>query len=135
MKIENQVCTPDQAKRLNELGVAQGLSAFYWETQSAHDETILHYNRHPFGGYKEAQYCFSAYNVAELGEVLPTAYDTMRTTLTPSKFEWLGYDNDGNGCPDGKGYATEAECRAAMLIHLIESSLLSVNEVNERIKQ
>jgi hypothetical protein len=128
MRIEHQVCGINAATRLQHLGVKQA-GHFSWVYDVYNDrygisiqmvealELLAEANPKSIEWkQRKEKGFFSAFTVAELGEMLPTAYDTMRTTLTPSKFEWLGYDNDGNGCPDGKGYATEAECRAAMLI-------------------
>jgi hypothetical protein len=65
----------------------------------------------------------SAFTVAELGEMLPMAYDTMRNSIDG----WMGYDVSGKYCPiDCKGYTTEAECRGDMLIYLIENKLIEL---------
>lgn len=65
MKLQDQVCTLEQAKRLAELGVVQGGSTFYF------DKHELFINSHTNTGYyHNPQFCFSAFTVAELG-VMP----------------------------------------------------------------
>lgn len=126
MKLQDQVCTLEQAKRLRELGVTQ-YSFFWWIKEGGNEYLLLHY------GMTANRTGFSAYTVAELGEMLPTGFDTMRTTLTLEKSEWLGYDNDSKYFPDAKGYQTEAQCRAAMLIRLIESNLTTIEQINKTV--
>lgn len=62
MKIEKQVCTIEQAKRLNELGVIQGLSLFYYNIPL----NIIEYNPVPRPGFLDARFCVSAFTVSEM---------------------------------------------------------------------
>lgn len=70
MELEKQVCSRELAKRLKELGFKQE-SLFYW----AQGLTI--YPNAPFAnskwrnGGKTPLYGYSAFTVAELGEILP----------------------------------------------------------------
>jgi hypothetical protein len=82
MKLEEQVVSLELARRLKELGVKQE-SAFYW-----YDGEML-FSRSPLGQahtYNET-ITFSAFTVAELGEILPSErssfYDVKFNTLIP----------------------------------------------------
>jgi hypothetical protein len=85
MKLEEQVCSLDLAKRLKELGVKQE-SHWYWITSEVNDRWILVDNSF-HGSCDGYEYCqcesvedlandveqdeeFHAYSVAELGEIL-----------------------------------------------------------------
>lgn len=66
MKLENQVCWLKYSQRLKELGVKQE-SLFYWIN---HDDPYIWYNSSNYPIYVE-KYYYSAFTVAELGEMLP----------------------------------------------------------------
>lgn len=141
MKIEQQVCTLDQAKKLKELGVTQE-SEFYFRSENVwHFREVTDWpNQEQLSDLIESGaekgLIFSAFTVAELGEMLPPGYDTMKLTGDyPSENVWVGYDDRGADFPDHNEYKQEAECRAAMLIHLIENNLLKVEDINNRLKQ
>lgn len=116
MKLHEQVCTIDQSKRLKELGVKQD-SIFNW--YKANNGYELY-----FGDVEDVSKfttTFSAFTVAELGEMLPV-----------NAISWK-YDKDGvklyrcvaSDNTYSSGYFdTEAEARAAMLIYLLENGLL-----------
>lgn len=85
MKIENQVCTLEQAKRLSELGVTAD-ALFYWYELHLNGEVkwqVVPYENWEYGKFEENQMLLSAlagvsankiypaYTVAELGELLP----------------------------------------------------------------
>jgi hypothetical protein len=129
MKLKDQIITLDQAKKLSELGVMQGVSVFYYNDNYGSVE----FNRHNIGGYEKAQHCFSAFTVAEMGTMLPSGYDTMRFTEHPED-RWFGYDTSGDTFPGEDCWKTEAEARAAMLIHLLETNTITAEEVNARLK-
>jgi hypothetical protein len=140
MKIEQQVCTYKQGILLKELGVKQE-SVFYsdhidnfyvmWDNpqrlrlsdRTIHDGTTV-------GEF------FSRFTVGELGIVLPPGYDTMRSVTAIVGVElYHGYNNSGMDILNCKPFQSEAECRAAMLIYLLESKLITPEEVNNRLKQ
>lgn len=138
MKLIDQVISLDQAKLLKSLGVKQE-SHFYhhpnFETPAPGHTSVKKYGTQ----YKvtqvknDAAVTLSAFTVAELGVMLPTGYDTMRVTgKTPDNSAWQGYDMAGRDFTK-EPYSTEAECRAAMLIHLLENKLITVEEVNARL--
>lgn len=184
MKIENQVCTPVQAEKLNKLAIAIPSLHQWWKmkypaseesfaknranclitpTGDNHDRFIMHYidNENAQFHWSEGTYhegwdhsrCeleegpLAAYNVAELGEMLPATvyFDHWKCSLQcvrsgPNQeyfmcqYVSINYSG-GAGIKHQIAHKTEAECRAAMLIHLIESGLTSVQEINQRIKQ
>lgn len=119
MKLEDQCCTLQQAKRLKELGIEQ-ISYFVWGERGVITEGWS------IEGYEDIFY--SAYNVAELGIMLPPGYDTMKITDNG----WAAYDPDGECVLTH--YKTEAECRAAMLINLLETAI-TIEECNKRLTE
>lgn len=131
MKIELQVCTLEQAKRLNELGIVQGASLFYYDCGGGIEQLQYNSNINPEGHYADALSCFSAFTVSELGTMLPAGYDTMKATVFSGLCLWHGFDLDGNDFPKDSAFHTEAEARATMLIQLIESESVSVEEINK----
>lgn len=145
MTIEQQVCTLNQAKRLKELGVSQCalLSHVFYikgddlnqtgfvttEKFKSTDQTIL----------RNLQW-ISAFNVAELGAMLPDWYYSVRnamgeygvsSTLDYHLIQVHKQDNTDefllNGCKN------EAGARAYLLIHLLENNLMTIEEVNNRL--
>jgi hypothetical protein len=140
MKLEDQVCSLELAKRLKELGVKQE-GCFWWlgkELAYSFDN-----GTHVIDGdnwtsqtknYDDA-YC--AFTVAERGEMLPRGYVTGCTNLSDDKrwcCHWylinhLGHADDRRrvekapyrfpiyGC-------SEADARAKMLIYLLENNLV-----------
>jgi hypothetical protein len=121
MKIEDQVCTEFQADRLKEFGIIQ--ESLFYHTHS--DWGVMPRKSIDFSGNPS-----SAFTVAELGILLPPGYDTMYCTNDG----WRGFDLDGQDMCDSKTFDTEAEARAAMLIYLLETNLITPAEVNERLK-
>ena len=146
MKLENQVCTLEQAKRLKELGVSRinkddGESGFYWVS----DNEVLMF--HKDDGFPSSKY-IRAFSVAELGVALIIDDDIHFTD---------GRYNEHLGCweshlekrnPDTEELETpfllihearqeaetEAEARADLLIYLIENGITTSEEVNKRLK-
>lgn len=123
MKIEEQVCSLGLSKKLKELKVKQE-SLFYWEREVDND-----YKWHiSFGAedWNESQMdnfnVYSAFTVAELGEMLPQGY-----------FSYLNLNNHWQigETRDGKlenfwafSANTEVDIRAKMLIYLLENNLM-----------
>lgn len=143
MLIEKQCCTLEQAKRLEELGIVQGVSLFFW------DELLkkIVYNSHNKEGYKNAITCFSMFTVSELGVMLPNSIwqNQCNHSLITEKFskKWhINYVAESettswglNGLDDGYMLPTEAECRAAMLIYLLENKLVTAEDCNKRLSE
>lgn len=136
MNLESQVVSLDLAKRLKELGVKQE-SFVWWDGFGRFDGGFdLHYPRPVMGGAKSLTY--SAFTVSELGELLPEAI-CEDEVLGGYRFGQHIYflkerKNWGVSYSDYKGKLkvpeieeiTEADCRAKMLIHLIEKGLIKI---------
>lgn len=130
MKLENQVCSLELSKKMRELGFEQE-SAFYWRNAGQVGWQIE--NEVWMRNKKEDAY--SAYTVAELGEMLPDLLNI------ENKIYYFGYAN-GNGKKSPNyiyhdndigflltGYPVikadnEADARAKMLIYLKEQELI-----------
>ena len=126
MKLENQVSSKEQSKKLKELGVIQK-SLFYWHPN---------FDRPVFGEkvttksgsqYKKTQVCndknvaTSAFTVAELGLI-------MKEYSLPFYWKiWDGWCYKQGGDP--KGFDNEVTARAEMLIYLLESKRLKAEEI------
>ena len=138
MKIEDQVCSLEQAKRLKELGVDYK-SVFQWR-----DFSMLKDNRIIPGLFMERitpsdaspMQVFNAFTVAELGEILcKVDYEAWGFKMF---FTWFEQDDKKWNC----GYRnakkinrtincdTEAQARAAMLIYLLENNLHAIENKN-----
>ena len=117
MKLENQVCSLDLAKNLKELGVNQD-SLFYWVLSGfdGKNETFdLQMNPSLM-----IRGVVSAFTCSELGILIKECIDD-------SVIEDLFFVNEKptlirEGI-DSFVATTEADCRAKMLIHLIENRL------------
>ena len=100
MKLEDQVCSFELSKRLKALGVKQE-SLFRW-TDDINVKPYVVYNRS-----KNFSYHYSAFTVAELGEMIGVHLGEFRPRY---------YDE------------TEADYRAEALIFLIENKLVKVQK-------
>lgn len=117
MKLESQVCTLEQAKRLQELGVTQ-VSIWFWETlkhfpDCAENRLTAWFNAGHSISQDVVTGIFSAFTVAELGVMLGGAL-----TLNPVLVESRG----------------EAFDRADELIHLLECGELSAFLCSDRLE-
>lgn len=146
MKLESQVCTLEQAKKLKELGLFQ-FGNFHYVIRN--DKAEFHF------GYdvetKEDGY--HAFSVAELGKILPE-WLTMNekeyrlnqwknppdsnSVVNPSTVTYYAtcYQNIYNEMdrkPNEIFKTTEAETRAALLIYLLENKLVDVEACNKRL--
>lgn len=154
MKVENQVCTLEQAKKLDELGVKykdyhyayvdfsvySGQEAVLCRPASHVEEHSKEWSWFMIGEHSEEITAeidedtvsadggvYPAFTVAELGVMI----------LNNPKNTDIFIDWDGQYIFKGeKGVKicnTEAEARAAMLIYLLENNLTTLEEVNTRL--
>ena len=129
MKLEQQVCSLELAKRLQELGIKQ--DSLFWWLDGERPELRYLYN---FTGQEKKKY--SAYNVAELGEILPDNYFTRKHFGSGTKrWHWQVYHGYEETSVNGELIAsdmytsdTEADARAKMLVYLLENNLLTTYE-------
>jgi len=118
MKLEDQVCSLELAKRLKELGVKQE-SLFY----------------HLYGGICYRSECLplagidwcSAFTVAELGEILPLNFTSIRKNANDeNKIVWMSAGIENIITKMDTYSDKEADARAKMIIYLIENKLTEV---------
>lgn len=122
MKIEDQVCSLEQAKKLNKLGVLQGCSILFYDTRK---RGRLQFNSNPVGGYKDADSCFSAFTISEFGLMIGKG-----TKAAEKHWQWL-IDCVNSGLSGTVSYNTVA--LAGFVITQIENGDLSVEEINKRL--
>jgi len=131
MKLEQQVCSLELAKRLKELGVKQESYFRHVRLSDKPDLTEDWYilDRKPTD-YLEI---VSAFTVAELGELLPNI------VMKDEQDWWFETLKNGSGtswmvCYEAKDESdvivfhapTEADARAKMLIYLLENKLITL---------
>ena len=128
MKLQDQVCTIEQGKRLMELGV-NAPSLFYYAGDSIRVSISEEFSGSAIVLNMDNPNSCHAYTVAELGAMLPALVTSKRTVSTG---EWyiFGSENTGYVCDRFK---TEAEAKASFLIHLLEQNLITAEECNKRI--
>lgn len=142
MDISKQVCTLEQAKRLNELGVVQGKSIFYYDCGGGTCR-LCFADKNEGDGYYEALSCYSAFTGAELGVMLPNKHGHCETRSYYddhiggwfSDYRVIKTDGphiDWSLAAETEG-DTEAEARAALVIHLIENKIITTEEINQRL--
>jgi len=143
MKLEDQVCSLELAKRLKKLGVKQE-SYFRWLCYNHSDTILLGTRKDMENGYGD--YFISAPTVAELGEaLLKFAYmwqinwTVIGIVLLPEETEQIGHRElyelrermkRDLYYYDGYHYlslpTTEANARAKCLIYLLENKLVKI---------
>jgi hypothetical protein len=135
MKLQDQVCTINQAKRLKELGVFQE-SLFYhhpkFETPALGEASVKKHGTQ----YKVTQVkkdtavALSAFTVAELGVM----HDCF--SVTPGQFETEGKFGFPGGKVKGENdyFPTEAQARAQWIIIALEKGWTTADQVNQRLK-
>jgi len=120
MELKNRVCSFEQAKKLKGLGVPQDACMKFCETKEGQ-----HYINMPPFGCAGTDVEYSAYDVAEIGEMLPMYCDSGRTH---TGWECI-YKTRPSGLIHMEGcHKTEAEARAAMLIYLLENNLYTLDQ-------
>lgn len=117
MNLENQVVSLELAKKLKELGVKQK-SLFWWWYSGKWWRVTLSENNRP-----DPQY--SAFTVAELGELLPSGFSSMPFKTAEGEVGWLAnYKSDE--LIAGYFAEREADARAELLARLIEKGVVKV---------
>jgi len=128
MKLEDQICSLELAKRLKELGVKQKSLFVYGKAleQDAEIELFINFNTPKFFNCRTHSFnyidkdFYSAFTVAELGEGLGDG-------IVSGKFRDKYYCFDYKIAEiDWREDNTEANARAKMLIYLIENGLVKI---------
>lgn len=137
MKIENQVCTLEQATRLKELGIVQE-SLFHhglWYNGDSHDN-VIRVGR----AAENKRFQYAAFTVAELGAMLPLEVRTGRGIMNGEDYCLVSVESPlcykMDKCQpmfSWNYFKTEAIGRAALLIYLLENKLITPEEVNHRL--
>lgn len=124
MTIDNQVCSILQGVILKELGITQNpnCSAFVHVVNAEYSDNVtLKRNIHSLDITKER---IALFTTAELGELIPAGY------VLPHKkadgFWWYQ-------CGEKRFGLTEANARAALLINLLRSKEITIEQVNENL--
>lgn len=140
MKLEDQVCSLELAKRLKELGVRRE-SAFYWIGHYINTTDCVEKPetaRLQLGDYgTEYMWKYPAFTVAELGEMLPGHFGMdwflqfWKTDLSGPAIYSINYKDPKTEGESEIGWMRqtiiepkEADARAKMLIHLIEKGIV-----------
>jgi len=138
LALEKQVCSRESAQRLKELGVKQE-TYFYWATCDNKNYFVYRKETYPINAhYPEPILICSAFTVAELGEMLPNIILGCHfTTFQCSRNGWwIEYDDGkGNKLPFSFWDKIEADCRAKMLIYILENKLISAEDINNRLTE
>lgn len=132
MKIENQVSNLDLSRRLKELGVPQE-SLYSWLIASDGARLM---NNPVLDTYKYFER-YSAFTVSELGEMLPAGIKGLGITVhqfqehkLDEKTWFIAYTDYFSGVVEGEQRdENEANCRAKMLVYLIEHSIIDVKSL------
>ena len=138
MKLENQVVCRELSQEIEKLGVKQESIWYWWyddPCSSKEDPAYGHYGEWKLvktnAGGIGMKY-ISAFTVAELGEMLPDDCLPRRKTNSLKRYQWHStfcYPNpkkQGAFLIEDFIADTEADCRAKMLIYLIEKGLMKI---------
>lgn len=139
MKLEQQVCSLELSKRLKELGVKQE-SLFYWYGEWYDPNPPFREKAKRWyielAGYvspeKDIEDTFSAFTVAELGEMLPMIVNNNDDTnwLYTTKHDdgysvqYGSIENNSFNIVYEQYSDTEADARAKILIYLLENDMI-----------
>lgn len=133
MKLENQVCSLEQAKKLNNLGVFQVSLYYHWyteiETRLGLDHTLFIKPHGELSNSYNTEY-YSAFNVAELGVLLGDWCCQLKRNSHESSF--VGYYKNDEVFILG-GEVTEAEARAGFLIWLLQNKIITKDACNKQL--
>jgi hypothetical protein len=149
MKLQNQVCSLEHAIKLSELGVVQhsmygfieipcngmgGVRAFWQDNKHALIQTDIIL----YGG--NGKHKWSAFTVAEMGVMFPSQIEYNKELCAILSYKEI--DNSFSCIVLGyikrdmykiTGLPNEDQSRSAMLIHLLETGTITVEEVNQRL--
>lgn len=122
MNLSEQVCSLEYAKRLQELGVKQD-SLFYWYNKN--EDKSLYGIAYTKGSKLKDADIYSAFNVAELGEMLPDWSESCKRAYD----DWFCLVREKNSEMNHHAFSNkEADARANMIIFLIENGSMKVDK-------
>lgn len=129
MKLEDQVCSLELAKRLRELGVKQE-SAFWWSENEHGVENgwKVYFSKENLGTEEwfspDPAEHIAAFTTAELGAMLPVSTLLLKRAA-PGEWPWEAQYPNKKLSTFGK---TEADARCRMFIHLVQNGLLKLSK-------
>lgn len=134
MELEKQVCPLELAKKLKELGVPQ---TAYWSwvfRKGRYEQEHATYLLETGSAYNfRPDRLWSAFTVAELGEMLPSDVGVVSLKMGKSvDGYWVSYCltlTDGSLAGEVVKAETEADARAKCLIYLLENGLLKAEDL------
>ncbi len=135
MKLEDQVCTFEQAKRLAELGIVQD-SLFYWKENEI--QTVVTDREMKSWIDKYLPACnkyYSAFTIAELIQMNENVHNIDASTAREGK--WFSTTNSSAKLREDQFtyYDTFAEACADKLIRAIELEYETVETFNKRLQK
>lgn len=137
MELKDQVCSLELSKKLNKLGVKQDSWLYWIKTDGAYGYFL--FEKKDFPEWCKIEETYSAFTVAELGEMLPHKVSNIkgdereaRLKISKGKIlaEWIvSYGiyafNECLTLSHIETAKTETKSRAKMLIYLIENKLIT----------
>lgn len=137
MKLQDQVCTMQQGRRLIELGI-EPISIFsHYIIMPSITGDEWHYDiglseYYDSGTLQERS--SPAFTVAELGVLLPSNTASYLPLGEKDKW-WTDHKFIRHDVTDDSCLApTEAQSRAALLVHLLETNQITADEANKRLE-
>lgn len=115
MTLESQVVSLELAKLLKELGVKQD-AYFSWRDDKKDGWTLV-------WPWNKGREYFSAFTVAELGEMLPENLNITSMRFPNNRWQTI-IDLDEDSYKSHSEGDNEVDARAKMLIHLLENKLI-----------
>ena len=124
MDLSKQVISLEQAKRLEELGVAQDTSYFAFQGDTEYEPDLK----------SDDGKNYAAFTASEIWEMIPTlSLVSYKSKAGDDKYLYWIFSTDL--LYSGPFFHSEAEARAALLIHLLSTHLLTADEANKRLGQ
>ncbi len=126
MKLEDQVCSLELAKKLKELGVKQeSLFSWLYIEKTKKWRLVASSEELEVRSFYVGKELISAFTVAELGEMLPLRYKTRKNLDAKGDIDgWVGVYWDGKANVEITENKSEANARAKCLIYLKEKGLV-----------
>jgi hypothetical protein len=155
MKVQSQVCSLSQAIALEQKGIIQNSLFYHLELPETvyRKESMVIADKGELESATHKGHYFSAFNVAELGVMLPDSGGKLKGLAQATTGRCFGGDDNGKpqyfckypyddfdkekdhptGDHDNFFAPSEAQARAEMLIYLLEKNYTTPEEVNNRL--
>ena len=125
MKLEDQVCSLEYAKRLKELGIRDESHFSYYKSSIMKEYDLCTTMTARILNDKSNE-IYPAFTVAELGEMLGTIFDSYKR----DKYDWICRSFDLRANKTHHSFSEkESDARAKMLIYLIEIKIINVDNL------